>query len=133
MARGLVAIGEAARRVGVSIDTIRRWDRAGTVKTVRGPRNTRMLPETEVNRILRRHRPTHRPVETTSARNRLPGIVCEVRVSGLLAQVTLDVDGREVTAIITRDSVEELALRKGMRATALIKASHVIIERGAEG
>ncbi len=125
-------IGEAARRVGVSVDTLRRWDRGGRLKTVRGPNNARLVAESEVDRLIRRRRPGRKPVRAISARNRLPGLITELRVSGLLAQVTLDVDGHQVVAVITRDAVEDLGLGVGVRAVALIKASHVIIERSAE-
>jgi molybdopterin-binding protein len=130
----LVPIGEAARRLGLSLDTLRRWERAGRLKSVRGAGNVRMLTELEVDRLVRRRQPARRPRPQArlSARNRLPGVVTELRVSGLLAQVTLDVDGHEVVAVITSDSAKALGLRAGGRAVALIKATHVIIEKEAE-
>jgi molybdopterin-binding protein len=130
----LVPIGEAARRLGVSVDTLRRWERAGRLKTVRGAGNVRMLSEPDLDRIVRRRQPVRRPWPQArlSARNRLPGVVTEIRVSGLLAQVTLNVDGHEVVAVITSDSAKALGLRLGGRAVALIKATHVIIEKEVE-
>src|SRR5919108_801918 len=99
----LIPIGEAARRLGLSIDTLRRWERAGRLKTVRAASNVRMVTEPELDRLVRRRHPARRPRETRlSARNRLPGVVTEIRVSGLLAQVTLDVDGHEVVAVNTK-------------------------------
>ena len=125
----LIPIGEAAHRLGVSVDTLRRWERAGRLHSVRGPNQRRQLPESEINRMVRRKRSPARPASPTSARNRLPGVVTELTVDGLLAQVVLNVDGHEVVAIITRDSARALGLKKGSRAAAVIKASHVIIER----
>lgn len=126
----LIPIGEAAHRLGVSVDTLRRWERAGRLHSVRGSNQRRLLAESDVNQMVRRKRsPAQAAPPPTSARNRLPGVVTELTVDGLLAQVVLNVDGHEVVAIITRDSAKALGLRKGSRAAAVIKASHVIIER----
>jgi molybdopterin-binding protein len=124
----LIPIGEAASRLDVSLDTVRRWERSGKLHPVRGSNGRRLLPETEVNAMVRRRRAPAKPA-ASSARNRLPGVVTELTVEGLLAQVVLNVDGHEVVAIITRDSARALGLRKGSPAAAVIKSSHVIIER----
>ena len=119
------SIGEAARAIGVSIDTIRRWDRAGRIKTTRDKGNRRVVSAAEIERI--------RGGEgdgTLSARNRFRGIVREVKVDGLLAQVDIDVtEPARVVAVITRESLEELGLRPGMDATAVVKATSVMVQR----
>jgi molybdopterin-binding protein len=124
-----LTIGEAARALNVSTDTLRRWDRAGKIKTVRDARNRRLVPVTEVNRL--EAAPTrHRSGSTVSARNRFPGVVSSVEVSGVMALVEITAGPHAITAAITHDSVKELGLREGVRATALVKATSVMVERG---
>jgi molybdopterin-binding protein len=130
MATKTIGIGEAAKQLGVSADTLRRWDRAGRLKTTRDARNRRRVPVSEVER-LRAAPARHATGDTFSARNRLPGVVRSVEADGVMALVEIEVDGGHlVTAAITRDSVEELALVPGARATATVKATSVMIQRG---
>jgi molybdopterin-binding protein len=113
---------EAARALGISLDTLRRWDRAGRIRTQRDAANRRLVPAAE---IVRLRGGEHADV---SARNRFHGVVRDVKVDGLLAQVELDVtEPTRILAIITRDAVEDLGLRKGMAATALVKATSVMV------
>ena len=79
-------LGEAARALGVSIDTLRRWDRAGKMRTVRDERNRRLVPAAEVERLSSRPR-RHRTGEPLSARNRFPGVVRSVEVDGVMGLV----------------------------------------------
>jgi molybdopterin-binding protein len=118
-------IGEAARALGVSIDTIRRWDREGKIATTRDRGNRRVLAAREIERIRGSDGDG-----TLSARNRFRGVVREIKVDGLLAQVDIDVtEAARVVAIITRESLEELSLRPGMDATAVVKATSVMVQR----
>ena len=89
----------------MSLDTLRRWDRQGRIRTERDP------------------------AHDLSARNRFRGIVREVKVEGLLAQVELEAGPFRVVSIVTREAVEELGLKPGMPATALVKATSVLVER----
>ena len=123
-----LTLGEAARALGVSADTLRRWDRAGKIRTVRDSRNRRRVPESEVARLSARPR-RHAAGAPLSARNRFPGIVRSVEVDGVMALVELQAGPFLVTAAITRDSVEELGLAEGVEATALVKATSVMIQR----
>jgi molybdopterin-binding protein len=114
---------EAARALGISLDTLRRWDRAGRIRTERDSANRRLVPASEIAR-LRGH-----DGEQMSARNHFRGIVRDVKVEGLLAQVELDVtEPARVVAIITRDAAEELGLRPGIGASAVVKATSVMVE-----
>ncbi|TMJ98044.1 MAG: MerR family DNA-binding transcriptional regulator [Actinobacteria bacterium] len=125
MHRQLVPAREAAARLGVSLDTIRRWDRAGRIRTERDPANRRLVPVEEIERL----RGTRRE-DGLSARNRLRGVVREVKMEGLLAQVELDVTSpARVVAVITREAAEALALRPGVQASAVVKATSVMIDR----
>jgi molybdopterin-binding protein len=118
-------IGEAARALGVSIDTIRRWDAQGRIATTRDRANRRVVSLAEIERLRGREE-----TETLSARNRFRGIVREVKVDGLLAQVDIDVnEPSRVVAVITRESLEELGLRPGMEAVAVVKATSVMVQR----
>jgi molybdopterin-binding protein len=125
MPRQMVSAADAARRLGISLDTLRRWDRAGRIRTERDSANRRLVPIAEIER-LRGSREPH----DLSARNRFAGIVRSVQLDGLLAQVELETTGpTRVVAVITREAAEELGLAPGNAATALVKATSVLIER----
>ena len=124
-----VPLGQAARALGVSLDTLRRWDRAGKLRTTRDERNRRLVPTAEIERLStrpRRHEAGHR----LSARNRFEGVVRSVEVDGVMALVEIEAGPFRVTAAVTRDAVEELGLTKGAPATATVKATSVMVERG---
>jgi molybdopterin-binding protein len=114
-------LGDAARAIGVSADTLRRWERAGKLRTTRDGANRRRVPSPEIERLARR--PTrHRAGDTLSARNRFPGVVRSVEI---------EAGPHRITAAVTRDAVEELGLAPGVPATAAVKATSVMVERGA--
>ncbi len=123
-------MGEAAKQLGVSTDTLRRWDRDGRIRTTRDARNRRRVPVAEVER-LRGTPARHTTGDELSARNRFPGTVRSVEKDGVMALVEIEVDGGHlVTAAITRDSVDELDLVPGARAVATVKATSVMVQRG---
>ena len=120
----LLTASEAARALGISLDTLRRWDRAGTIHTQRDKANRRLVPSSEVTRLQ------GRTSEELSARNRFRGVVRAVEVEGFLARVELDVTGpARVVAIITREATEELGLQPGQEAVAVVKSTSVMVER----
>jgi molybdopterin-binding protein len=115
---------EAARELGISVDTLRRWDREGRIRTERDKANRRLVALEEIERLRGSHGAQH-----MSARNRLRGTVTEVRVEGLLAQVELTVtEPVRVVAVVTRDAIEDLGLKPGMAATAVVKSTSVMVE-----
>jgi molybdopterin-binding protein len=124
-----LSLGDAARAIGVSVDTLRRWDRDGKLQTVRDERNQRRVPQAEVERLTDRP-DRHRAGDSLSARNRFPGVVTSVEVDGVMALVEIQAGPHRITAAITRDAVEELGLVEGSHATAAVKATSVMIERG---
>lgn len=124
MARGTYSASEAARALGISIDTLRRWDRQGRIRVDRDGANRRVVPAAEVERL--RGGDTH----GLSARNRFPGVVRSVQVEGLLAQVRIAVtEPVEITAIVTADAVADLGLERGAPATAVVKSTSIMVER----
>jgi molybdopterin-binding protein len=115
---------EAAQALGISLDTLRRWDRDGRIRTRRDSANRRVVSAREVAR-LRGTESSH-----MSARNRLRGTVRSVEIDGLLAQVEILVtEPTRIVAIVTRDAVEELGLEPGSPATAIVKSTSVMVER----
>lgn len=124
-----LTLGEAAKALGVSVDTLRRWDRTGRIRTNRDARNRRLVPASEVRRLSERPE-RHRTGARGSARNRFPGVVRSVESDGVMALVELEAGPFLLTAAITRDSIEELGLAPGVGATAIVKATSVMIDRG---
>ena len=120
----LYTASEAARVLGISLDTLRRWDRDGRIRTQRDAANRRLVRASEVRRLQ------GRSTEELSARNRFRGVVRAVEVEGFLARVELDITApTRVVAIITREAVEELDLKAGRAATAVVKSTSVMVER----
>ena len=123
MPRHTYTAAEAARALGISIDTLRRWDRAGRIRVERDSANRRVVPAAEVERLR------GGADDGLSARNHLRGIVREVRVEGLLAQVEIDVtEPARIVALITRDAAEQLGLAPGISAAGVVKATSVMVE-----
>jgi molybdopterin-binding protein len=124
MAKELYSAGEAASALGISLDTLRRWDKAGRITVQRDGSNRRVVAAGEIERLRGDGGGAH-----ISARNRLRGIVTDVQVEGLMAQVEMVVNGPvRLVAVVTRDAVEELGLKKGMATTALVKSTNVMIQ-----
>ena len=123
MARTYTA-SEAAQALGISLDTLRRWDRQGRIRVTRDAANRRLVSAREIARLRGGGE------QTLSARNRLEGVVRDVKIEGLLAEVELDVTrGGRLVAVITRESAESLGLARGMSAKAVVKATSVMVER----
>jgi molybdopterin-binding protein len=124
MAKQTYTAAEAARELGISVDTLRRWDRDGRIRTKRDRSNRRIVSAKEIERLRGGGGTEH-----MSARNRFHGTITDVRVEGLLAQVELTLtEPARVVAVVTRDAVEELGLVAGMAATAVVKSTSVMVE-----
>jgi molybdopterin-binding protein len=120
-------IGEAAEMLGVRVETLRRWERDGKLRTTRTGGRQRLVPASEVARLLaeRRDRPR---VTAGSVRNRFPGIVTEIKRDKLAATVEILAGPHRILAFITREAVDEMGLRPGVRAVATVKATNVMVE-----
>jgi molybdopterin-binding protein len=136
----LLTVGDAAGRLGVSYSTLKQWIYKGVVRTSRTSGGHHRIADAEVDRLLaahdrppraanRKRRPPPGVLVAISGRNQLRGIVDEIRVDGLLAQVRLRIGDQRLTAVITRDAVDELKLKRGSPALAIVKATEVMIAR----
>jgi molybdopterin-binding protein len=120
----LYSASEAAAALGISLDTLRRWDRAGRIAVGRDARNRRVVAAAEVDRLRGDGEGSQ-----ISARNRLHGVVTDVKTDGLMAQVEMVVrDPVRLVAVVTRDAVDEIGLKPGMATTAIVKSTNVIIQ-----
>ena len=124
MARESYSVTEAAKALGVSVDTVRRWERQGRIRAERDRSNRRRVPASEIDRL--RGDPG---AASLSARNRFNALVTDVKVEGLVAQVEMIVsDPVRLVAVVTRDAVEDLGLKPGMAATAIVKSTSVMVQ-----
>jgi molybdopterin-binding protein len=117
-----IRIGAAATALGVSIDTLRRWERSGRISFERRGQQ-RYLTQDELARLLR-----ERSVGSASARNRLPGIVLAVRRDGVMAQIDIACGPHRIVSVMSREAADQLGLKPGDSATAVIKATTVLVE-----
>ena len=134
----LLAVRDVALRLGVSYSTLKQWIYKGSVRTSRTEGGHHRVSDTELNRLLMRQNKVTSPKRlgtnsgifvSLSGRNRLRGIVDEVRWEGLLAQVRLRVGDQILNSVITKDAADELQLKRGDEATAIIKSTEVMIAR----
>lgn len=124
----LLSARDAARLLGISLDTLRRWDAAGRIPTQRDARNRRLVARRDVERLMDARR-VGRAHTTRSARNRISCVVTSVQLDGLLARIDLDAaDPAHLTAIITREAAEELGLHPGAHVNAVVKATSMMVE-----
>lgn len=130
----LVKPREAALQLRISFPTIKQWIYARKIRSVKTPGGHHRIPQSEVDRLLFRTRGKTAPeredlIRRVSGRNQLVGRVEEVRISGLMAEITLSIGNQRITSIITARSAREMQLKPGQTAAALIKATEVMILR----
>lgn len=119
-------MGEAAELAGVSVDTVRRWADAGRFPTTRAAGGQRVVDGEDLAAFLRTG--AHHDRGSASARNRFPGIVTAVEVDGVVAKVEVQAGPHRVVSLLTSEAVDDLGLRPGVRATAIVKSTDVIVE-----
>ena len=131
----LYPVSDACKVLGVSYPALKQWIYKGKIKTVKTPGGHHRIPETEIDRLLpaiprkstvQNRRENFRKI---SGRNQLMGRIVDLKIDGLLAQVTLSIAGQHLTSIITADAVREMRLEKGQLAAALIKSTEVMLMR----
>ena len=122
----LLGIGAAASALGVSADTLRRWERAGRV-TFQREGGRRLIAADELARLLRERKSAGST--STSARNRLVGVVLDVKRDGVMAQVEMACGEHRIVSLMSREAADDLDIKPGDQAVALIKSTTVIVER----
>jgi molybdopterin-binding protein len=130
----LLSPREAAAALGVSYPTLKKWILAGKLNTVKTPGGHHRVPQSALNPMMKANPATTQKssrerFRNASGRNQLVGKIIEVKISGLLAKVVLEIEDQKSTSIITSDAAREMQLRKGQTAAALIKATEVMIIR----
>jgi molybdopterin-binding protein len=129
-----VRIGDAAEMLGVSVDTLRRWEREKQIRTVRSPGGQRTIPLAEVTRLLaeRRREATDRPIVAQSARNRFAGVVTRIQRDTVAATVEIQAGPHRLVSLMTAEAVDDLNLQVGDEAIGVVKSTNVIVEVPAE-
>lgn len=121
-------IGDAAKLLGVRVETLRRWEQAGKIRAERTAGGQRLVPASEVARLLAERRAAKPTPVHTSRRNAFPGIVTKVTKDTVSALVEIQAGPHRVVSLITREAADELGLEPGMAATASVKATSVMVE-----
>jgi molybdopterin-binding protein len=126
---------EAAQVLGISYPTLKQWIYKGKIRTAKTAGGHHRIPEREIDKFLYRARETGEVSERrgnfrrVSGRNQLVGRVTDVKISGLMAQISLSIGGQHITSVITADAAREMRLQKGQTVAALIKSTEVMILR----
>jgi molybdopterin-binding protein len=125
-----IRVGQAAEMLGVSIETLRRWEANGRLRMERSDGGQRLIEIDEVARLLeeRRRASTDRPIVAQSARNRFPGIVTRVERDGVAAVVEVIAGPHRMVSLMTAEAVDELDLKVGDEAVCVVKSTNVIVE-----
>lgn len=123
-------VGQAAEMLGVTVETVRRWEGEGRLRVERSRGGQRVVPLDEVTRLLaeRRRSGTERPIVAGSARNRFPGIVTRIERDGVAAVVEIVAGPHRVVSLMTAEAVIEMGLQVGDEAIGVVKATNVIVE-----
>ena len=127
---GRLRMGEAAKQLGISPDTLRRWAEAGRISVELTDGGQRTVSQAEVSRLAaeRRRSGTDRPIIAQSARNRFAGSVTSVERDGVAAVVEVQAGPHRLVSLMTREAADELALEPGAEVVCVVKATDVIVE-----
>jgi molybdopterin-binding protein len=121
-------IGEAAELLGISVDTLRRWEAAGRLAVRRSRGGQRLVSLADVRRLQATRRKRDQPIVAQSARNRFPGVVTRLEKDRVAAVVEVQAGPHRLVSLMTAEAATELALAPGMNVVCLIKATNVIVE-----
>ncbi len=125
-----IRVGQAAEMLGVTVETVRRWEVEGRLRLGRSSGGQRLVPIEEVTRLLaeRRRSGVERPIIAGSARNRFPGIVTRIQRDAVAAVVEIVAGPHRVVSLMTAEAIDELGLEVGDEAIGVVKATSVIVE-----
>jgi molybdopterin-binding protein len=126
----LVRVGQAAEMLGVSVETLRRWEAEGRLRMERSAGGQRVVDVEEVTRLLdeRRKAASERPIVAQSARNRFPGIVTKIDRDGVAAVVEVIAGPHRLVSLLTAEAIDELGLTVGDEVVCVVKATNVMVE-----
>jgi molybdopterin-binding protein len=126
----VIRVGQAAEILGVSVETLRRWEADGRIRMERSRGGQRLIAIAEVTRLLdaRRKAATDRPIVAQSARNRFPGIVTRIERDRVAAVVEVMAGPHRLVSLMTAEAVDDLGLEVGAEAVCVVKATNVIVE-----
>ena len=139
----LLTVRAAAERLGIGYSTLKQWIYKGEVRTTATSGGHHRIADSEIDRLIAKTSQSTRAVadqeegpdriHRRAERQKPPrGFIEEVRIDGLLGQVRLRIGDQTLTAVITADAIQELKLRRGDDAVAIIKSTEVMIAREAE-
>jgi molybdopterin-binding protein len=132
MENGHVRIGEAAEMLGVSVETVRRWQNGGRLGGSRTTGGQRLVSLADVQRLLsERREAAPRPAVSQSARNRFPGVVTRIEKDRVAAVVEIQAGPHRLVSLMTAEAVDDLGLRVGDEVIGVVKATNVIVEAAA--
>jgi molybdopterin-binding protein len=116
--------------LGVTVETLRRWETAGRLRMGRSAGGQRLVDVADVTRLLheRRRAAGDRPIVAQSARNRFAGIVTRVEKDRVAAVVEVLAGPHRLVSLMTAEAVDELGLKVGQEAVCVVKATNVIVE-----
>jgi len=125
-----IRVGQAAEMLGVSVETLRRWESEGRLQMERSEGGQRVVPVAEITRLLdeRRRLASDRPIVAQSARNRFAGIVTRIERDNVAAVVEVIAGPHRLVSLMTAEAVDELGLEVGKEAVCVVKATNVIVE-----
>ena len=126
----IIRVGQAAEMLGVSVETLRRWESEGRLATTRSEGGQRLVDLADVTRLLaeRRQAAVSRPIVAQSARNRFPGIVTRIQRDGVAAVVEVQAGPHRLVSLMTAEAIDDLGLEVGKEAICVVKATNVIVE-----
>lgn len=123
-----VRVGEAAELLGVSVDTLRRWETTGRLRVRRSPGGQRLVSLSDVRRLQAERRKRDRPIVAQSARNRFAGVVTRVEKDRVAAVVEVQAGPHRLVSLMTAEAATELALAPGSAVVCVVKATNVVVE-----
>jgi molybdopterin-binding protein len=126
----MLRVGQAAEMLGVSVETLRRWEADGRLTLRRSSGGQRLVPLDDVSRLIRERRKagSDRPTVAGSARNRFAGVVTRIEKDRVAAVVEVQAGSHRLVSLMTAEAVDELGLEVGDEAVCVVKATNVIVE-----